>query len=39
VLRDFYELGRTEYAHAGMVRNIFEEQCQIKWRDLEKMVG
>ena len=39
VLREFYQSGRAEYAHAGMVRMIFEEQCQIKWSELEEMMG
>lgn len=38
VLADFHEMGRVEYAHAGMVRIIFEENCGISWSDLEELV-
>jgi hypothetical protein len=39
VLQEFYELGRAEYVFSGMVRIIFEEQCQVKWSVLEELVG
>lgn len=37
-LRDFYELGRDEYAHSGMVRAIFEDLCGLSWTQLKKLV-
>jgi hypothetical protein len=39
ILRDFQELGRIEYAHSGMVRAIFEQQCGVNLGRLEKRLG
>lgn len=36
ILADFYELGRSEYVHAGMVRCIFVQNTGIAWEELEK---
>jgi hypothetical protein len=38
-LRDFYELGRDEYVHSGMVRAIFEELCGLSWEKLKALVA
>lgn len=34
ILDDIRELGRVEYAHAGMVRAIFEQETGIDWSQL-----
>ena len=38
-MRDLVELGRVDYAHAGMVRAIFEDVVGTRWRLLEDAVG
>ena len=38
ILNDFYELGRIEYVHSGMVRALFEDLCGLTWTQLEELV-
>jgi hypothetical protein len=38
ILSDFYELGRAEYVHAGMVRAIFEQKTGMHWGQLQTVV-
>ena len=38
ILADFYELGRPEYVHYGMVRCIFVQNTGISWEDLERAI-
>ena len=35
ILQDFREMGKTEYAHSGMVRSIFEQSTGMNWNQLE----
>jgi hypothetical protein len=39
VLEDIYELGRSEYHHAGMVRAIFEENYNLPWDKLKELIS
>jgi hypothetical protein len=39
ILKDFYELGRDEYVHSGMVRGIFEDLGGLSWKKLKKLVA
>ncbi len=34
-LRDFRRLGQADRAFSGIVRAIFEDQCELNWADLE----
>lgn len=38
-LKSVFESGRAGYAHAGMVRVIFERRTGLTWEDLEELVG
>ncbi len=38
-LRGIYELGQEDMDFAGMVRIIFEQQCQIAWEDIVNQYG
>lgn len=39
VLKDFFELGKEEYVHSGMVRTIFEQWCGMTWKELYDLVA
>ncbi len=36
ILEDLWELGRIEYAHAGMARAIFQQGMGLSWSELDK---
>lgn len=38
-LNGLYELGREEMDFSGMVRIIFEQQCQVDWEEIESIFG
>lgn len=37
-LKDFYELGQSNFLHSGMVRAIYEQNTSMKWSDLENLM-
>lgn len=39
ILADFYELGRSEYVHSGMIRCIFVQNTGITWDTLENAMS